>query len=540
MKSADFYMRVVVIIMVCVCSPVVLAQTDCVAAAKEIQPQLSAETQREFEAKLNEARERFEKDSRSADNIIWLGRRTAYLGRYKDAIRIFTQGVEQFPPDARLYRHRGHRYITLRCFDAAIADFEKASQLVRGKPDEIEPDGLPNARNIPTSTLQSNIWYHLGLAYYLKGDFQRALSAYREAEKVSKNADMLVATTHWLYMTLRRLGREKEAGRTLLPIKDNLDLIENADYYKMIRVYKGQLDPANVWAEISQRSDNLSNATIGYGLGNWFLYNGRRAEAEKIFRQVTAGNQWSSFGYIAAEVELKQPQKAQNAHKMSYAAQTDPDEGGFVVAAFLGGARTASSDLEISQPALGNNLNFERVRFNSRSFDPPLYYGFRGGYFFNRMPSLGVEAEFIHLKVFSDPQQQVRVTGERHNVPINRELALGEIVQQYSISHGVNLLLFNVAARRRVDRLILTARAGLGPTLPHTESRIEEQPQEQYEFGSLGWQAAGGAEVQLWRKLYLLGEYKFTRTRQRGKVFSGTAESLLQTYHGVFGLSYHF
>ena len=227
------------------------------------------------------------------------------------------------------------------------------------------------------------------------------------------------------------------------------------------------------------------------------------------------------------------------------AAQTDQgsskaDEAGWVVTAFLGGGRTASSDLTISQPTLGNNLNFERVRFNSRSFDPPLYYGFRGGYFFDRMPFLGVEAEFIHLKVFSDPQQQVRATGQLRNVPINRELRLGEIVQQYSISHGVNLLLFNVAARRRVNRLILTARGGLGPTLPHTESRIEGQPQEQYEVGSLGWQAAGGAELRLWRKLHLLGEYKFTRTRQRGKVFAGTAESLLQTHHGVFGLSYHF
>lgn len=280
------------------------AQTNCLQTASVVPPRLSAETQREFETKLNEARELFEKDPKSAEGVIWLGRRTAYLGRYKEAIEIFSKGIEQFPNDARLYRHRGHRFITLRCFDAAIADLEKASRLIKGKHDEIEPDGLPNARNIPTSTLRSNIWYHLGLAYYLKGNFGRALSAYREAEKVSKNPDMLVATTHWLYMTLRRLGREKEASKTLLMIKDDLDVIENADYYKMIGVYKGKLKPAEVWEEIS-KADNISNATIGYGLGNWFLYNGQRAEAEKIFRQVTAGNQWASFGFIAAESELK-------------------------------------------------------------------------------------------------------------------------------------------------------------------------------------------------------------------------------------------
>jgi tetratricopeptide (TPR) repeat protein len=284
---------------------VLLCVLSCVQTAREVQPQLSEETRRDFETKLAGARQDFENTPRSADAVIWFGRRTAYLGRYKDAIAIFTDGIKQFPSDARLYRHRGHRLITLRCYDAAIADFEKAAKLIRGKPDEIEPDGLPNARNIPTSTLQSNIWYHLGLAYYLKGDFKRALRAYREAEKVSRNADMLVATTHWLYMTLRRLGREAEARQTLAAIKDDLELIENADYYKMLMVYKGKLDPATLATEIGSDSTSLSNATLGYGLGNWFLYTGQRAEAEKIFERVTTGNQWASFGFIAAESDLK-------------------------------------------------------------------------------------------------------------------------------------------------------------------------------------------------------------------------------------------
>lgn len=296
-------MKPVAFVLLCLLSSAATAQTKCPPSDYQVLPQLSVETQRDFETKLNDALERLKKDPKSADNVIWVGRRTAYLGRYRDAIKIYSDGIKKFPSDARLYRHRGHRFITVRCFDAAIADFEKAAQLIKGRPDEIEPDGLPNARNIPTSTLQSNIWYHLGLAYYVKGDFQRALRAYREAEKVSTNADMLVATTHWLYMTLRRMGREDEANKTLAGIRDDLDLIENADYYKMISVYKGKLKAADLWNEISS-ANNLSNATIGYGLGNWFLYNGQTAEADKIFRRVTAGNQWASFGYIAAESEI--------------------------------------------------------------------------------------------------------------------------------------------------------------------------------------------------------------------------------------------
>jgi tetratricopeptide (TPR) repeat protein len=275
----------------------------CLQHAQEIAPPLTRETRREFEAKLAEARKNAETQA-SADNLIWLGRRAAYMGHYKDAIKIFTQGVEKFPDDARFLRHRGHRFITLRCFDLAIADLNHAAKLIKGKPDQIEPDGVPNARNIPTSTLQSNIWYHLGLAHYLKGDFKAALSAYREAAKVSTNPDMLVATTHWQYMTLRRLGRKKEAAEAIAAIKPDVEVIENADYLKLIRLYQGKTTAGDLLKEIGGDVSTLSKESIGYGVGNWFLYNDQREEAEKIFRQVILGNQWASFGHIAAEVEL--------------------------------------------------------------------------------------------------------------------------------------------------------------------------------------------------------------------------------------------
>ena len=296
-------MRILLAILFGLSSTTVFGQTNCLQTAGEIQPKLSTEQRRDFQTRLAQARGDFEKNQ-SADNAIWLGRRTSYLGRYKESITIYTDAISKYPKDARLYRHRGHRLITLRCFADAIKDFEKAAKLVKGKPDEVEPDGLPNARNIPTSTLQSNIWYHLGLAHYLKGAFGSARKAYREAEKVSKNPDMMVATTHWLYMTLRRLGREKEAKASLAPIPDNLEVIENADYYQLIKLYQGKLKASDLLSDTNQTANSLSNATVGYGVGNWFLYNGRRTEAENTFRQIVLGIQWASFGHIAAEMEL--------------------------------------------------------------------------------------------------------------------------------------------------------------------------------------------------------------------------------------------
>jgi tetratricopeptide (TPR) repeat protein len=264
-------------------------------------PPIPAATQAIYEQRLAEARRSYDRTPANADSIIWLGRRTAYLGRYREAIAIFTEGITKHPGDARMYRHRGHRYISVRELDRAVVDLSHAAALTAGRPDEIEPDGIPNARNIPTSTLQSNIWYHLGLAHYLKGDFERALASYREAMRVSRNPDMLVATSHWLYMTLRRLGRAADAGSVLAPISRDMDIIENDAYHRLLLLYKGELPPDSL---APSGADALNDASVGYGLGNWHLYNGRREEATQVFRRVLAGGNWPAFGYIAAEAEL--------------------------------------------------------------------------------------------------------------------------------------------------------------------------------------------------------------------------------------------
>lgn len=258
-----------------------------------------------MEARLADARAGYEANPNDPDATIWLGRRLSYLGRFREAIEVYTIGLNKFPRDARFYRHRGHRYITLRRFELAIDDLKKAAQLVKGRADEVEPDGQPNARNTPTGTLQFNIWYHLGLAYYLTGKNMQALNSYRACLKVSNNPDALVATTHWLYMTLRRMNRANDAVKVLAPIREGMDIIENDGYYRLLLMYKGLVSTDTLRAEALKQGSSAGAYSVLYGLGNWYLYNGQRDEAGKVFRQMLAGNQWTSFGYIAAEADLK-------------------------------------------------------------------------------------------------------------------------------------------------------------------------------------------------------------------------------------------
>ena len=122
-------------------------------------PPLPEERKKQLEANLARAKTEYEREPDDPDRIIWLGRRPAYLGRFREAIQIYTRGIERPPDYAKPYRHRGHRYITVREFDKAIADLEKAAKLIEGVPDEVELHGMPNKYNIPTNTtvLQNEI-----------------------------------------------------------------------------------------------------------------------------------------------------------------------------------------------------------------------------------------------------------------------------------------------------------------------------------------------------------------------------------------------
>jgi tetratricopeptide (TPR) repeat protein len=251
-------------------------------------------------AQYSEAFADYEEDPNSAENIIWLGRRLAYMGKYDEAIERYTEGIEQYPDNPRFYRHRGHRYISIREYEKAITDLEMAASLIEGTPNESEADGMPNARNIPVSTLHGNIYYHLGLAYYLVHNYPKAYEAYLNCRNTAKNPDNLVSSTHWLYMIQRRLDNTVLADSMLNPIETGFDVIENHDYYKLCLLYKGllTLDSLNI------NGDSPSSDAVKYGLANWYFYNNDKAKAQTSFEAMMQGSSWTSFGYLAAESDL--------------------------------------------------------------------------------------------------------------------------------------------------------------------------------------------------------------------------------------------
>lgn len=268
-------------------------------------PRESAEVTQKKQAELEAAEQAFSNDPNDVDNIIWFGRRLAYAWEFDKAIQMFTYGINLFPDNPHLYRHRGHRFITTRQFDRAISDLEHAARLAQNMPLEVEPDGQPNSKNIPLSNLHFNIYYHLGLAYYLTANYEQAAKAYRKCLQYSNNDDLLCATTDWLYMTLCRQGKMTEASQLLEPIKEKMTIIENESYHQRLLMYKGLRKPEDLFPGKSGDEDETLNLiTQGYGVANFYYCTGKKEQAQDILQKILRLDNWAAFGYIAAEADL--------------------------------------------------------------------------------------------------------------------------------------------------------------------------------------------------------------------------------------------
>jgi tetratricopeptide (TPR) repeat protein len=264
-----------------------------------VPPDLPPDVLAQRQAQLQAAAELYEADPTAHDAIVWYGRRIAYLGRYREAIRVFTDGLRIHPDSAVLLRHRGHRFITVRRFDDAIADLERAAQLMAGAPDAVEVDGLPNAAGVPTGTLYTNVWYHLGLAHHLAGDHARAAEAWDACYDAARTDDMRVAATYWLVIALQRAGNPEAAEAALARVPAEPVLHENFSYARLLQLFRGEI---GVSEALGSAEGEIDDATLGYGAAHWLAYRGDRDRAREQLDRVLQSPQWAAFGYIAAEV----------------------------------------------------------------------------------------------------------------------------------------------------------------------------------------------------------------------------------------------
>lgn len=262
-------------------------------------PELSPDLRQEREANLAVARRHADSNPQDRDAAIWVGRRLGYLGRYREAIAIYTEALQRWPGDAFLLRHRGHRYISVRDSARAQRDLRQAALACRTTMDEVEPDGLPVPGRPPHSTLHFNVHYHGALASFLLGDFDDAERRWLDCLAVCSNDESRVAVTHWLWSTRMRLGDVAGAAAAVLGITAGMDIVENKSYHQLCLVYGGKLKVDQV-----KVGEGSSGAALQFGLAHYLLVTKGLAAARPQLEALAEDAGWASFGVIAAEAEL--------------------------------------------------------------------------------------------------------------------------------------------------------------------------------------------------------------------------------------------
>ena len=215
---------------------------------------------------------------------------------------------------------------------------------------------------------------------------------------------------------------------------------------------------------------------------------------------------------------------------------------------------TGDSDLRIRQPGLGTDLTFEQVSWEHKSLstewtrDSTPYVGVRAGFFFRQPRWLGLSIEVLHFKILAEVEKDVQVRGTHKGMQVETVAPMKQFVQRYRVTNGVNMILCNLEAHRRLARTVrfpdgradLYGGLGAGVTIPYTNSLIDGQSRGRYEWGRLATQVLGGVSWSVSPRWGVSLEYKFTLNTVDGEVASGDSRSRLHTHHLAFALSYHF
>lgn len=257
------------------------------------------------EGRIAKADEEIKKAPRTVESYLKAAQVRAELRQFKSAIATLTKGLEVIPSDPRLLRARGHRQISIRQFAPAVADLEKA-------------------RSFAPSSFE--ISYFLGLAQYLKGDFNEAANEFARCINMAgkpdefakslppggfscadlpKRPENLMPLADWHYRSLRKAGRHAEAKEILTNIKPGLQLSANSSNYQALLFYKSA-----VAEKEALNTTGIAYTNIASGVAVHYLAEGRTGPACSLLRKLVAHEDWPAFGVIAAEVELAGPSKS--------------------------------------------------------------------------------------------------------------------------------------------------------------------------------------------------------------------------------------
>lgn len=214
---------------------------------------------------------------------------------------------------------------------------------------------------------------------------------------------------------------------------------------------------------------------------------------------------------------------------------------------YFGKAFPLESDLTVRQPEYDTHYTVHDVSFRDESFQLPVYYGLRAGYFFDTFPAFGIALDYFHFKILANTQEDKRITGQRQGTALDVVQPVGTTIQSFNVTHGVNYITLDALLRTEIalsrtsgwpGRVQGYVGAGPGVVVVHPENIVEGmRNQPRYAIGGFGFQAFGGAKWLVSKYVGVFGEYKVTHSRLRVDLRVGDARVTELTHHLTFGVT---
>lgn len=266
------------------------------AASPAVTKQCKSPSGREFfslpdeKGAVDAARKNLAADPRNVGLMLKLAAAQSSVWQYREAVETCTRVLTIAPGNADAYLERGHRELGLREFDKAQADLAQAVKLDPKKVDA---------------------YYHLGLAHYFLQQFPGAAEAFGHAVELAPDTDNRINSSNWWYASLRRAKMTEEARKALATITPDVTTanLHTKHYLALVRFFQrampeSQALPPEPPAGNTDTEAELTFDTVGYGIGNWYLYNNQPAKAQTYFTRVEKGHVWVTWGFIGSELEL--------------------------------------------------------------------------------------------------------------------------------------------------------------------------------------------------------------------------------------------
>lgn len=237
------------------------------------------------------------------DYINW-GNAYASIYQFNNAIKVYNDGLSHSPDSYKLLRYRAHRQLSIRKVNEAIDDLHKALTYLNNTDSvelEYQPDGTVSG------SYEYWIYYHLGLANLLNGNYDEAISAYKNCILTSVTGVNKAGATYWLYNSFQKAGEVQNAEELInnFVFDEGTDMMHS--YSVRILMLQGKKAPEELLdmeAKQNAQEWGKKEVSVAYEVANWYIRHNQVEKGMAIHRKTLQSPHWSAWTYLVTEKEF--------------------------------------------------------------------------------------------------------------------------------------------------------------------------------------------------------------------------------------------